>query len=53
MAAGVLNATGTLDIAKQQMSGRIIADLTMRAGIGSAALQVDGTTDNPSLHTVR
>ncbi|HEU0220202.1 MAG TPA: AsmA-like C-terminal region-containing protein [Gallionella sp.] len=53
MSAGVLNATGTLDIAKQQMSGRVIADLTMRAGMGSVALQVGGTTDNPSLHAVR
>ncbi|MDP2695434.1 MAG: adenylate/guanylate cyclase domain-containing protein, partial [Gallionella sp.] len=49
MSTGVLNATGTLDIAKQQVSGRVIADLTMRAGMGSVALQVGGTTDNPSL----
>ncbi|MHB0925729.1 MAG: adenylate/guanylate cyclase domain-containing protein [Gallionellaceae bacterium] len=53
MSAGVLNATGTLDIAKQQVSGRVIADLTMRAGMGSVALQVGGTTDNPSLRTAR
>ena len=53
MSAGVLNATGTLDIAKQQMSGRVIADLTLRAGMGSVALQVGGTTDNPSLRAVR
>jgi len=49
MNAGVLNATGTLDIAKQQVSGRVIADLTMRAEMGSVALQVDGTTDSLAL----
>jgi len=53
MNAGVLNATGTVDIAKQQMSGRIVADLTMRTGMGSAALQVGGTTDSPSLQMAR
>ncbi len=53
MNAGVLNATGTLDIAKQQMSGRVVADLTMRTGMGSVALQVGGTTDSPSLQTAR
>ena len=53
MTTGVLNATATLDIAKQQVSGRVIADLTMRAGMGSVALQVGGTTDNPSLQAVR
>jgi hypothetical protein len=51
--AGVLNATGTLDIVRQQISGRIIADLTMRAGMGSVALQVGGTTDSPSLRAAR
>ena len=61
MSTGVLNATATLDIAKQatldiakqQLSGRVIADLTMRAGMGSVALQVGGTTDNPSLRAAR
>ena len=53
MNAGVLNATATVDIAKQQMSGRVIADLTMRAGMGSVALQVGGTIDSPSLRAVR
>ena len=53
MSTGVLNATGTLDIARQQMSGRVVADLTMRAGMGSVALQVGGTTDNPSLRAAR
>jgi len=53
MSAGVLNATGTLDIAKQQLSGRISADLAMRAAMGTVPLQVDGTTSSPSLHAVR
>ena len=53
MAAGVLNATGNLDTAKQQISGRIFADLTMRTGVGLVALQIGGTTDNPSLRAVR
>ncbi|OFZ66440.1 MAG: hypothetical protein A2V79_09520, partial [Betaproteobacteria bacterium RBG_16_56_24] len=49
MNAGVLTATGALDIAKQQMSGRILADLSMRAGMGSVALQIGGSTDSPTL----
>ncbi len=53
MSTGVLNATATLDIARQQVSGRVVADLTMRAGMGPIALQVGGTTDNPSLRAVR
>jgi hypothetical protein len=53
MSTGVLNATATLDIDKQQLSGRVVADLTMRAGMGSVTLQVGGTTDNPSLQTAR
>ncbi|HYR05377.1 MAG TPA: AsmA-like C-terminal region-containing protein, partial [Gallionella sp.] len=53
LSTGVLNATGALDISKKQISGRIVADLTMRAGMGQVALQVGGTTDNPSLQTVR
>ncbi len=53
MSAGVLNATGTLDISKQQLSGRISADLAMRAAMGTVALQVDGTTSSPSLRAVR
>ena len=52
MDAGVLTATGTLDIANQQLSGRILADLSMRAGMGSVALQIGGATDNPTLRAV-
>jgi hypothetical protein len=49
MKAGVLNATGSLDVVKQQLSGQIAADLSMRAGMGSAGLQVGGTTSVPSV----
>ena len=52
MNAGVLTATGSLDIAKQELSGRILADLSMRAGMGSIALQIGGTANNPTLRAV-
>jgi len=52
MDAGVLTATGTLDIANQELSGRILADLSMRAGMGSVALQIGGVTGNPTLRAV-
>jgi hypothetical protein len=51
MKAGVLNATGTLDIVKQQLSGRISSELTMRAGMGPTQLQIGGTTESLSLRT--
>ncbi|TAN86732.1 MAG: hypothetical protein EPN14_00120 [Gallionella sp.] len=53
MNAGMLAATGTLDISGRQLSGRISADLTMRAGAGPTVLQVGGTADNPSLRAAR
>ncbi len=53
MSTGVLNASATVDIARQKISGRVIADLTMRSGMGSVVLQVGGTTDNPTLQAVR
>lgn len=46
----VMNATGVLAVNKQQLTGTISADLTMRSGLGTATLQVDGTTDRPTLH---
>ena len=49
MNAGVLTATGTLNITNQELSGRIIADLSMRAGMGSVVLQIGGATDSPTL----
>lgn len=45
----VMNATGVLAVNKQQLTGTISADLTMRSGLGTATLQVDGTTDRPTL----
>ncbi len=53
MNAGVLNANATLDIAGQQLSGRVAADLGKLAGIGTVILQIGGTTDKPSLRTTR
>lgn len=47
MNAHLLNATGGLTVAKQQLSGVVSADLTGRAG--AALLQVGGTTDSPTL----
>ena len=47
MNAHLLNATGALTVAKQQLSGAVSADLTGRAG--AALLQVRGTTDSPTL----
>lgn len=53
MSAGVLNATGTLDVAKQQLSGKVSADLSMRTAMGIVALQVGGNTDSPTLRVGR
>ncbi len=53
MNAGVLNAAGTLDIARQQLSGKASADLAMRTAMGSVVLQIGGSTSSPSLLTVR
>ncbi|MFZ2301466.1 MAG: AsmA-like C-terminal region-containing protein [Gallionella sp.] len=53
MNAGVLNATGTLEVTKQQLSGKVAADLTKFAGIGTVALQIGGTSDNPTLRAAR
>ncbi len=53
MSAGVLNAAGALDITKQQLSGKASADLAMRTAMGSVALQIGGSTGNPSLLAVR
>jgi len=50
MNAGVLNANGSLDIAKQQVSGRVVADLSRIAGMSLVTLQLDGKTDSLLLH---
>lgn len=49
MNAGELVVSGTMDITKQQLSGRISADLTKWAGMGKVTMQLGGTTDNPAL----
>jgi hypothetical protein len=46
-------AVGALTIVGQALSGHLSADLKMRAGMGSTALQVSGTTESPSLHVAR
>ncbi|OGS90872.1 MAG: hypothetical protein A2Z95_06305 [Gallionellales bacterium GWA2_60_18] len=51
MSAGVLSASGTADVAKQQVSGRISAELTLRAGMGQVMLQLGGTTAGLTLRT--
>ncbi|HEX5338136.1 MAG TPA: AsmA-like C-terminal region-containing protein [Gallionella sp.] len=47
--AGVLSATGTLDVANSNLNGRIAADLALREGMGTVVLQVGGATNNPTL----
>lgn len=49
MKAGVLSASGSLDVVQQNLSGQIAAELSMRSGSGSAALQVGGTTAVPTI----
>jgi hypothetical protein len=41
-------AVGALTVDRQQLSGHVSVDLLMRAS--SAALQIEGTTESPSLH---
>ncbi len=50
--SSVLNATGSVDIAKQQLSGRITARLSID-GVSNVDLQVGGATDNPTLRATR
>ena len=44
-------AVGALTVDRQQLSGHVSVDLLMRAS--SAALQIEGTTESPSLHVAR
>lgn len=44
----MVKAFGSLTVRRQELSGNISADLTMRPG--AVALQVGGTTESPSLH---
>lgn len=46
----VVKAVGALAVSRQELSGNISADLTMRAG--SVALQVGGTIASPSLRAI-
>ncbi|MFA6921515.1 MAG: AsmA-like C-terminal region-containing protein [Gallionella sp.] len=46
----VVKVAGALTVNHQQLSGNVIADLALRAGSGSVALQIGGTTESPSLH---
>lgn len=48
----VVKATGALTVNKQQLSGNVSAELTMRAGMGAVALQIGGTAASPVLRAV-
>ncbi len=48
--AGVLSASGSFDMEAQKLSGRITVNLSLRSGMGSVGLDVDGTSANPVLH---
>jgi hypothetical protein len=45
----VLNAAATLDVVNQQMSGSVIARLTIEEGMKPVNLQISGVTDRPTL----
>jgi hypothetical protein len=49
VAAGVLNATATFDVAKQQLSGKMSVKLSMHDGAAPVDLQMGGVIDNPTL----
>jgi hypothetical protein len=52
--AGVMTAKGTLDISKQQLSGRMSVDLALRTdSMGLVPLQIGGSADNPTLWMTR
>ncbi|MDO9010793.1 MAG: AsmA-like C-terminal region-containing protein [Gallionella sp.] len=51
MKDSVVNASGTLTIARQQLTGNVSANLAMRGG--AVSLRVGGTTQSPSLQAVR
>ncbi|MDP1636467.1 MAG: AsmA-like C-terminal region-containing protein [Gallionellaceae bacterium] len=51
--AGVLKATGAVDVVGRSVSGKVSADLAMRADMGPVSLQVGGASDNPTLRAVR
>ena len=50
LAAGAVNATGTLDVASGgELAGRLVVDLKMRASQGSVPMQLGGTLSQPVL----
>jgi hypothetical protein len=52
--AGVMTAKGTLDVSKQQLSGRITADMALRSdNMGTVPMQIGGSVDNPTLKMAR
>jgi hypothetical protein len=50
VSAGVLNATATFDVTKQQLAGKMNVNLSTHDGAASVDLQMGGTTDSPTLH---
>jgi hypothetical protein len=53
LSAGVLKATGEVEIAKPQVTGRISAYLSALAGLGSVPLILGGTTQSLTLRAAR
>ena len=51
--AGVLKATGAVDVVGRSVSGQVSANLAMRADMGPVTLQVGGASDSPTLRAVR
>jgi hypothetical protein len=47
--AGVLNATATFDVTRQQLSGKMNVNLSMPDMAGPVELKIDGTIDSPTL----
>ena len=53
MTSGALNANSAVEVKNQELSGYVNAELTMRAGMGTVALRVGGTTEAPTLKVGR
>ncbi len=49
----MVRAVGSVSVARQQLSGTVSANLTMRAGMGTVSLLVGGTTESPSLRAAK
>ena len=49
VAAGMLNATATFDVAKQQLSGKMSVRLSIHDGAAPVDLQMGGVIDSPTL----